>query len=102
MRLVPRGIKARLSLLSLITLLAIGAMAWLSVASVGQVVRTQSQARARLIAEGAASIIRMYEQQAAAGHLTLAAAQAAARHAVRSMRWDDGSYVAILAQAGNS
>ena len=102
MRLVPRGIKARLSLLPLITLLAISAMAWLSIAAVGEAVREQSEARARSMTEGAAAIIGMYEQQAAAGRLTVAAAQSAARGAIRSMRFDDGNYVAILDQAGNS
>ena len=102
MRLIPRGINRLLLILPSLTLVAIAGTAYLSLVALGGAVQTQAEGRARAMTEAAAAVIAMFEQQAANGTITVAAAQTAARDAVRSMRFDNGNYVHVLDQAGNS
>ncbi|GLR78784.1 chemotaxis protein [Azospirillum oryzae] len=96
-----RGIRGRLLLLPLITVLALVGAGAMTARSLGTVMMEERQARARIAVETVTSIIERLEQRAAAGELPLADAQKLALDVARSARYDGSEYTLILDRKGN-
>jgi methyl-accepting chemotaxis protein len=100
MRVIPQGLNRRMLLFPLISLVTIGAITAVSVRSVGDITLEQSRQRARVAVETVTSIVAGYEQLARSGAMPLAAAQAAAKDAIRAAHYDGSNYVTAITEAG--
>ena len=96
-----RGIRGRLLLLPLITVLALVGAGAMTARSLGTVMMEERQARARVAVEMVTSIIERFEQRAASGELSVADAQKLALDIARSARYDGTEYALILDRKGN-
>ncbi|MBY6264343.1 HAMP domain-containing protein [Azospirillum sp. 412522] len=96
-----RGIRGRLLLLPLITVLALVGAGILTANTLGSVMMEERQARARVAVETVTSIIERLEQRASAGELPVADAQKLALDVARSARYDGSEYTLILDRKGN-
>jgi methyl-accepting chemotaxis protein len=88
-----RGINGRILILALVATIALGAVGVVSVRTISSVTLAEHEARARVVAETAASIVESLEARAAKGELSRDAAQAAAKDALRAIRFDGTNYV---------
>ena len=96
-----RGIRGRLLLLPLITVLALVGAGAMTARTLGTVMLEERQARARVAVEMVTSIIERFEQRAASGELPVADAQKLALDIARSARYDGSEYALILDRKGN-
>jgi methyl-accepting chemotaxis protein len=96
-----RGIRGRLLLLPLITVLALVGAGAMTAKTLGTVMMEERQARARVAVEMVTSIIERFEQRAASGELPIADAQKLALDIARSARYDGSEYALILDRRGN-
>ena len=96
-----RGIRGRLLLLPLITVLALVGAGILTARTLQHVMMEEREARARVVVEAVISVVERFEQRAAAGELPLAEAQKLALDVVRSVRFDGTEYAFVLDRKGN-
>ena len=93
MRALFYSINGRLLVIPLIALIALSLAGIVAVRSIADVTLVEHEARARAVTESVAKIVEAFEQKAASGQMTDAAAQEAAKEVLRSIRYDGSEYV---------
>jgi methyl-accepting chemotaxis protein len=93
MRATLYSINGRLLVIPLIALIALSLAGIAAVRIIADVTLVEHQARARAVTEAAAKIVEAFEQKAASGQMTDAAAQEAAKEVLRAIRYDGSEYV---------
>ena len=95
-----QSINSRILLLPVLAVIALFVAGGLSIMSIGDITHEEHQARARAVTEAAVKIIEMFETKAAKGEMSEQAAQAAAKDALRAIRYDGNQYVIGLGTDG--
>jgi methyl-accepting chemotaxis protein len=95
MRAALHSINGRILLIPLIALAALLVVGMVSIHIIANVTLVEHEARARVVTEAAAKIVEFYEGQAERGEMTTPAAQAAAKDALRAVRYDDNEYIIV-------
>jgi methyl-accepting chemotaxis protein len=95
MRLNARGINGRILLLPVVGLLALTAVGVFAIGTLNDLTLSEHEARARVAAEAATSIVRAFEAGATAGEMPRSAAQDAAKAVLRAIRFDGGEYIVV-------
>jgi methyl-accepting chemotaxis protein len=93
MRAALYSINGRLLVIPLIALIALSLAGIAAVRIIADVTLVEHEARARAVTESAAKIVEGFEQKAASGQMTDAAAQEAAKEVLRSIRYDGSEYI---------
>jgi len=93
MRAALYSINGRLLVIPLIALIALSLAGIAAVRIIADVTLVEHEARARAVTESVAKIVEAFEQKAASGQMTDAAAQEAAKEVLRSIRYDGEEYV---------
>jgi methyl-accepting chemotaxis protein len=93
MRALFYSINGRLLVIPLIALIALSLAGIAAVRSIADVTLVEHEARARAVTESVAKIVEAFEQKAASGQMTDAAAQEAAKEVLRAIRYDGSEYV---------
>jgi methyl-accepting chemotaxis protein len=95
MRAVLHSINGRILLIPIIALAALLVVGLVSIRILANVTLAEHQARARVVTEAATKIVELYEDKAARGEMATAAAQAAAKDALRAVRYDGNEYIIV-------
>jgi len=95
MRAALQSINARILLIPLVALVALLVVGFVSIRIIGNVTLVEHEARARAVTEAMTAIVEFYETKAARGEMPLAAAQEAAKEALRAVRYDGSEYVIV-------
>ena len=90
-----RSINGRILLIPLIALAALLVVGVVSIRIIGDVTLAEHQARARVVTEAMVKIVEFYEDKTARGEMPIAQAQAAAKEALRAVRYDGTEYVIV-------
>ena len=93
MRAALYSINGRLLVIPLIALIALSLAGIAAVRIIADVTLVEHEARARAVTESVAKIVEAFEQKAASGAMTDAAAQEAAKEVLRAIRYDGEEYV---------
>ncbi|MGA3400760.1 MAG: methyl-accepting chemotaxis protein [Acetobacteraceae bacterium] len=95
MRAAFRSINGRITLIPTVALIALILVGFVAVRTIGNVTLVEREARARAVADAATKIVESFEAKAAKGEMPEAAAQAAAKEALRAIRFDGDEYVNV-------
>jgi methyl-accepting chemotaxis protein len=95
MRAALHSINGRILLIPLIALAALLVVGMVSIRIIADVTLVEHEARARVVTEAMAKIVEFYEGKAERGEIPVAAAQAAAKDALRAVRYDGSEYVIV-------
>ncbi|HVJ54626.1 MAG TPA: cache domain-containing protein [Aliidongia sp.] len=95
MRAIFRGINGRILLIPVVALAALALLGTVSVRSISQLTLEQHQDHSRIAVEASVKIVEMYEAKAAAGELSEADAQEAAKAVLRAIRYDGNEYISV-------
>jgi methyl-accepting chemotaxis protein len=93
MRAIINSINGRILLIPIVSLLAFVAVGVVMTRVNATVTLEEHQARARVVVDAALSLVRSFEAKAESGLLDDAAAQAAAKDALRAIRYQGNEYV---------
>lgn len=88
-------ITSKILVIPIVSALALAAVGTISVRQISSVTTDEHQARARVAAELAATVVEAMEAKAAKGELGAAQAQALAKEVLRGLRYDGSEYVTI-------
>lgn len=87
------SINSRVLLIPVVALLALIVAGLFSIRTIANVTLDEHQARARAVTDAATKIVEFFEGKAATGEMSEEAAQAAAKDALRAIRYDGNEYV---------
>ena len=93
MRAAFHSINFRILIIPMVVLLALILAGAASIRTIADITLAEHEARARVIAEAATTIVEHFEAEAAKGKMSREAAQEAAKEVLRAIRYDGNEYV---------
>ncbi len=102
MRRTQLGIRAKILIFPILSLLALAIVAAVSLDRLESAMMDDHKARVRAVVDSSVSIVEDLERRAASGAVPLADAQAQAKHALRALRFDGSEYLFVYDRNGVS
>jgi methyl-accepting chemotaxis protein len=93
LKVIFYSINGRIFLIPVIALIALIVAGLAAIHMISDITLQEHQARARAVTEAATKIVELFEKKASNGELSQEAAQAAAKEALRAVRYDGDEYI---------
>jgi len=94
------SVTQRIALIMVITAIATGSISVFQIFNLRQNLFAEREQKLHDMTESTVKLMKAYDDEVAAGRLTLDQAQDAAKTAIRSMRWGDGDYYGVYRYDG--